>query len=433
MFRFSGAGRVAALAAASALLSGTSAFGLPALAAESTPSATTGALTSGTTTPAVTAGSEAAANARPSRTLAVVTTDRTAAAAGWLARQLTPTGFVNGTFGPDPGLTADVVLALSSAGTAADFAGRATNYLAANVASYTTGGDPHEQYAGPLAKLLLIATVRGRNPRNFGGTDLVAALQARRQPSGRFSDKSKFGDFSNGITQSLAVLGLQRALSTGAPTAAVDYLLGQQCRNGGFPLDVEKPTCSSDVDTTGFAVQALLAAGKDAAAAKALDWLGSRQRADGGFGGSGPTGGENANSTGLAAAALIVGGRDASAALAWLAERQAGCAAKVADRGRIAYDKAGGGDPIRATAQALPALAGKGLASTSGTGDAAGAPTLRCGGMRSSTGTALADTGATALVRLAGVGVALLTGGALLLVASRAGAGPRSRPGRSSR
>jgi hypothetical protein len=329
---------------------------------------------------ALAAGGSLPANAAPGP-------DTAEAAAGWLARQLADgermeTVF-DGTTYPDQGLTADVVLALDSAKAGQEYAARATAWLSTpDVLSGYLGDGTTESYAGAHAKLALVAQAQGENPASFGGVDLISRLTALQAPSGRFSDKSSFGDNSNGITQALAVVALERAGT--APAPSVDYLAGSACPDGGFPLYFEQPTCASDVDTTGLVTQALLAAGRTAEAGKALDWLQGKQQGDGGFGGSGPTPGVNANSTGLAAAALHAGGRTAPAerAAGYLTALRVGCAGAAADQGAIAYDGAGfrADNARRSTAQAIPGITGIGLSEVSAEGARGPAPVLDCGG-----------------------------------------------------
>jgi LPXTG-motif cell wall-anchored protein len=309
------------------------------------------------------------------------------AAAGWLATRLVDGNHLvtvfDGTAFPDQGLTADAVLAFDGAKVGQTAAAAATTWLAsADVLPAYVGDGTAESYAGAHAKLALVALAQGGDPAAFGGRDLLAELRALQATSGRYSDKSQFGDFSNGITQALAVLALHRAGGDGAPAAAVDYLAGSQCDNGGFPLNFEQPACTPDPDATGFVVQALLAEGRTAPAGDALDWLASVQAADGGFGGSGPTAAENANSTALATQALTAGGRTAPAgrALAYLAARQVGCTGPVANQGAVAYDANpfSADTATRATAQAVLAIAGVGLLDVSATGAAPTAPRLDC-------------------------------------------------------
>jgi hypothetical protein len=322
------------------------------------------------------------------------TTDRSHAAAGWLGRQLGADHVVVGAFGPDYGLTADVVLALDSAGVGTVAAGKATNALKAHVVDYTGFGDPAEFFAGSFAKLLNVAAAQHTDPRAFGGSprhDLVGLLRylecgnGRRPdcaPSddGRFADISAFGDFSNTIGQSLALIGLERTTPAGPSTRSVVYLRHQQCANGAFPLELSTPGCTASVDATSFAVQALLAVGGKKATETAqlgARWLKRHQNANGSFTGNDVN---NTNTTGLAAQALLAAGRDTAAgkAVRFVASLQIGCGGKAKDRGEVRYAKHAAGDPLRATAQAVPALAGVGLATVSKTGAAHALPTLRC-------------------------------------------------------
>src|SRR5262249_23117113 len=154
------------------------------------------------------------------------TTASAPAAAGWLATGLVDgnhleTSF-NGTSFPDQGLTADAVLAFDAAKVGQDAAARATTWLAGQVTAYVGDGTT-ESYAGAHAKLALVAEAQGLNPEAFGGRHLLTELRALRAPSGRFSDTSQFGDFSNGFSQSLAILALHRAGGSGAPAAAVSF------------------------------------------------------------------------------------------------------------------------------------------------------------------------------------------------------------------
>lgn len=309
---------------------------------------------------------------------AVPTTSGTAA--GWLASQFVDGDHLtDGTF-DDPGLTVDAVLALDAAGVAQDAAAKATTWLAKPESLAYLGDNDSEFYAGPLAKVALAAQAQGLDPTSFGGLDLITSLKSTEAPSGRYSDRTTGADMTNGITQALAVIALHRA--GGAPQPGVDFLVGTQCADGGFPLYLAVTPCESNVDTTGFAVQALLAVGRTTDAVEGLDWLQQVQKPDGGFGGSGPTTAVNANSTGLAAAALRVGDRTAAAdrAVAFLTGLQVGCAGAEPNRGAIAYDATGfsQGNAPRATAQAVPGLVGVSLAEVSNKGATPGAPALSC-------------------------------------------------------
>lgn len=319
----------------------------------------------------------AAAAAQPTST-----EDPTEAAAGWLAGELVDDAYIEVTFDfgdgpqtfPDQGLTADVVLALAGAGIASDRIEAATDWLEQQVGVYTGTGSG-EVYAGSVAKLLLVAEATERST-TFGGEDLVALLEEREQDSGRFTDDSESGDFSNAITQALALLALERVEGAEPSGAAVGYLADQACDDGGFPEQFDAEQCTSQVDATGYVVQALLAVGETQAAEAAVDWLVAEQDDDGGF--EAADDGANANSTGLAAAALTQAGEsdaadDARDFLLSLQTRDCELGA-----GSVRFDADDGGDPVRATAQALPGLTGTSLAEVSAGGAASEIPTFDC-------------------------------------------------------
>lgn len=308
-----------------------------------------------------------------------------AAAAGWLARQLVDgdhfESVFDGTAYPDQGLTIDAVLAFAASRGPDQAAARATAWLAKpEVIGGYLGDGTTEAYAGATAKLLLAVEVRGGNPAAFGGVDLPARLRSLQSPSGRFSDRSQWGDYSNAFGQSLALIALHRAPG-GAPATAVDFLAGSQCADGGFPVSFGQATCTSDPDATALAAQALAATGRTAKANAGLGWLTAHQNADGGFTAAGATA-SNANTTGLATQALFSGGRLVAGLKGWssLVKLQQGCAAAPDVRGAVAYDASGfnPGNGARATAQAVLGLAGTPLATLSAAGARPAAPTTAC-------------------------------------------------------
>lgn len=306
------------------------------------------------------------------------------AAAGWLARQMTDGNhFVdvfNGTSFPDQGLTIDAIFAFASARTAGDYAARAAAWLARPfILKGYIGNGTTSSFAGATAKLLLATEVRGLDPATFGGVNLPARLAALLTPSGRYSDHSKFGDFSNAFSQALAVIATAR-LGRAAPSA-VKFLAGSECSDGGFPLDFGQKTCTSDPDATALDVQALLATRRPGPASRGLSWLASVQRSDGGFA-SPPSTLSNTNSTGLAGEALAVGGRfrNAARARAFLLSVQVGCAGKPARRGALAFTDQGfrAATAVRATGQGILGLTDVGLVRLSARGSQPGDPHLAC-------------------------------------------------------
>jgi hypothetical protein len=347
------------------------------------------------------AASPAAAAPAPS------TTDPAEAAAGWLARQLVDgTHYVFDFDGvtPDQGLTADAVLSMAGAGVAGASTDAAADWLAGNSADYLVipdfdgDGEPDGPSPGAHAKLALVAEATGRDPHAYGG-DLLGRLRELECPAsgradctpaeeGLFKAPTPSGAYPSVFTQALAIVALRRSPveADHDVSAPVDHLLTRQCADGGFPSQFPAPgaPCVSDVDGTGLAIQALVAAGTDAT--EALAWLESKRRADGSFAGLVPdeSGNQtevvNANSTALAAQALIAAGEDATASIEWLAEAQVGCAGPAAQRGAVTYAGTYDGRALRATAQAALALAGGSLLDADGAGAAAAAPVLACAG-----------------------------------------------------
>jgi hypothetical protein len=320
----------------------------------------------------------------PATATGPLTRSRADAAAGWLARQMVDGDHFEVEFGgqifPDQGLTIDAVYAFATAKVADDYAARAMLWLARpDILTGYIGDGAGESYAGPTAKLALAVDVRGDDPTGFGGVDLIARLRGLQQASGRFTDRSAFGDFSNAFSQSLAILALDRT-AAGVPAAAPAFLAGSRCPDGGYPVQFGQATCTSEVDATAMAVQALLAAGRIGDAVPGLNWLVSVQGSDGGFASAAGT--ANANSTGLAGQALRAGLRPVAAARTtlFLIGLQVGCDGPAGDRGGVAFD-AGGFDPAtapRATAQAILGMGGAGFPHLTARGSRAGAPTLAC-------------------------------------------------------
>jgi LPXTG-motif cell wall-anchored protein len=316
----------------------------------------------------------------------------------WLAGQLVDGG-IPGFAGSDWGLTIDVLIALEVTGADPGAATEVADAVATNVDAYATGGEfaPDLRVAGATAKLLYAAAVAGRDPTSFGGhdlrartLDLVAGSETGRQHGWvKNRDSGGFASGGNMFDQSLAVLGLAR--SGGVPQQLVAFLIGQQCPAGGFrlfpPADGTPCPASNpaeqlmDPDTTGMAIQALLAAdaagaaGAGTAADQAVAWLLAVQQPTGAFHGSALLDFPNTNSTGLAGLALAAAGETAAAdrAADWVIEQQlsrANAGPAGAHVGAIGYtpdartEAIAGGIPDfaldqwrRSTAQAVLALA----------------------------------------------------------------------------
>ncbi|MEY2419292.1 MAG: hypothetical protein QOG90_1972, partial [Actinomycetota bacterium] len=247
-------------------------------------------------------------------------------AVDWLEGQMTANGhkLVSGftdqdnhfqTF-DDAGLTIDGLLGIASAGRGGDAEAQATaTWVAGHIDDYVTGQDPGKSlYAGALGKAIVFTLIYDKDTNSIDGHDLEADLRGRMQPNGHFTDKAtdfQSGDpvdYSNGIGDAIDVLALA-GTDDGAPAAAVNYLLLQQCPNGGFRETLGDTKCTDDTkasaDASSFALMALSVVDEsdvvDAAVDAGVGYLDGAEGSSGAFKGAG---GDSANSTGLASSVL---------------------------------------------------------------------------------------------------------------------------------
>jgi hypothetical protein len=281
--------------------------------------------------------------------------DVVAGTAGYLVEQLEDDGLATTTFDGetyvDHGLTADIVLALQATGGQDDQVEASTAALVEQQDDYT-GAAFGDRYAGSFAKLALVLLSTGED-----ASDVLAQLEDLTQgpdeeQPGRISDDTADGDFSNVITQSLAILAFI-AQGEEPPETALGFLVDDQCDSGGFTDEFgDAPDCEGDPDATGLAAQALLAGGADDAAGDAVAWL-EGARTDEGAWVSDDVDGEpvpNANSTGVATQALAAAGRDTEASRSFLVDLV------DPDTCGIRYQTGAEEADVRATVQAVPAL-----------------------------------------------------------------------------
>ena len=164
---------------------------------------------------------------------------------------------------------------------------------------------------GLAAKLItLVAAPLCIDPARFdpqvdGPTDLVARMLSGQRPNGAFGED---GVFSFTLYAVLAHVAIGRAV----PAETVAYVKGAQESDGSYNFAGDPtpppPSDFDDIDTTGLAVQALVAAGtptSDPSVANAVSFLRSRQASDGSWG-------DDSNSTAVAALALEAAGVDVS-------------------------------------------------------------------------------------------------------------------------
>lgn len=236
----------------------------------------------------------------------------------------------------------------------ADGTGRTINDWTGIGTEYASGGS--------LGKEALLAEVAGKDPRAFGGHDLIAALDdavCAEASTGSDTTCAAAGSYTYSpsvFSQALGVMAQLRAGDTANAAAPVAYLKGLQQAGGAWPSLIPA-SADSDVDSTAMAVMALALLPDDedasAAVAKGVAWIAKQQKADGGFPGAA---GDSTNSAALAVQALTLA-KDTYTAeitktLAFLASQQ------NPDGG---FDVAAGGQPgsdVRASTQAVGGATG---------------------------------------------------------------------------
>ncbi len=253
--------------------------------------------------------------------------------AGWLAGQLTPSGYIPSSTTPgqpDLAATANTVLALVSAGIDPTGVHAALAYLASHVDAYVTVGG--RDGPGQLALLILDAHAAGGDSYSFGGTNLVSRLLATQRrygpTSGLFGVQSATYDGAYRQGLSLAALAAAGVSSGSQLTAAESWLERQQCPDGGWtslvtssnpcngnPASFEGP----DTNSTALAVMGLSAAGALGATRASAAWqfLVHAQNADAGWGyepnSASAPGSTDPDSTALVVQAILALGESPSA------------------------------------------------------------------------------------------------------------------------
>ncbi len=282
------------------------------------------------------------------------------AAVQWLRIQQHPDGGF-GDDGSSASMTAEVVLGLVAAGqdphTWRQDGNTPLTYLAgqAKTATATVGG---------AAKLILAVVAAGENPHDFGGVDLVAAVEGMYDPAtGRFG-----GEQDTLLSHAVALMAL-KAAGRPIPAEAVAWLKDAQLDEGSWSWNGDKTPGAGDTNSTALVVQALVAAGvpaDDPAIGKALEYLRGQQNDDGGFPyvKPSPYGTEtDANSTAVVIQALLAAGQDPAGA-DWARDRGTPLSALQSlqtGEGAFVWKAEVPGPNLLATAQALPALALKPL------------------------------------------------------------------------
>lgn len=213
---------------------------------------------------------------------------------------------------------------------------------------------------GSIGKAAVLAQSVGRDPRAFGGQDLIAALakitcQAKTPTVQECAAKGNYAYATSVFKQSLGVMAQLRAGEKAAAAEPAAYLKSLQDPSGAWVSLIGEPS-GPEVDSTAMAamtVDLLPDAGSQAAVDKALAWLAAQQKEDGGFPGAS---GNSVNSAALAVQGLSLDapkyGSQIAKARKFLADRQ------NADGGfDVAKDGQDGSD-LRASTQAVGGATG---------------------------------------------------------------------------
>lgn len=187
------------------------------------------------------------------------------------------------------------------------------------------------------------------------GKSLIGGLMRYRQSDGSFAGED--------ILTAFAIFALRAAgVSADGPTlsAAGRWLAHQQNADGGFSFAAHGS--ASDVDDTAAALQGLVDSGTargSAAVGRAVAYIEHAQNLDGGMPQE-PGGESNAQSTAWAVQGLIAAGRDPAGVKDRGSRSPVGyLESLVAPNGSVRYSRTSAQSPVWVTAEALAALAGK--------------------------------------------------------------------------
>ena len=206
---------------------------------------------------------------------------------------------------------------------------------------------------GEVERTILLLRAAGLQPK-LGARDLVEELLAKRRPNGSFARRVN--------TTSFAIFALRAAGRSRGDVSvkrAARWVASQANGDGGFNFAVKG--AASGIDDTGAAVQALVAAGRGRTPTvrRAGRFLARRQNPDGGYPLQ-PGGPSNAQSTAWAVQGLVAAGRDPDR------QRRNGAKSPIAylrslvtPSGKVRYSRTSAQTPVWVTAQALAALARK--------------------------------------------------------------------------
>jgi energy-coupling factor transport system substrate-specific component len=208
--------------------------------------------------------------------------------------------------------------------------------------------------AGDLERTILALRACGAPTGGLAGKSLIGGLLRYRDSDGSFADQVNLTAF--------AIFALRAAgIAWNGPTVSTAgrWLARQQNSDGGFSFATHGS--SSDVDDTAAALQGLIdsgAARNSAGVQRAVSYIERAQNLDGGMPQQ-PGGESNAQSTAWAVQGLVAAGRDVESVRRSGSRSPLGyLQSLVTADGSVRYSRTSAQTPVWVTAQALPALAG---------------------------------------------------------------------------
>lgn len=130
---------------------------------------------------------------------------------------------------------------------------------------------------GDLAKSIIAISLLGENPKDFNKTNLVEILENRVQEDGTLTN-----DVNGGCGATIWTLMALETVNSPKVKVVADKLSTMAMDNGAYWYEYKGP--NADLDTTGWAMEALSVAGRstyDAAISKAYTFVQSKLRTDG--------------------------------------------------------------------------------------------------------------------------------------------------------
>lgn len=132
---------------------------------------------------------------------------------------------------------------------------------------------------GDLAKSIIAISLLGENPKDFNKTNLVEILENRVQEDGTLTN-----DVNGGCGATIWTLMALETVNSPKVKAVADKLSTMAMDNGAYWYEYQGP--NADLDTTGWAMEALSVAGRstyDAAISKAYTFVSKLNSTDGSY------------------------------------------------------------------------------------------------------------------------------------------------------